>query len=318
MDQFIGELYRARQSVESRRFKPWALESLKRQIPFDAALWGTGNVETRQFHSITITGLPEDYAHALEQTQDHNPILPALLKNLGKAITMSSVFPDSRFYKSDLYRNCFQQYGVERILSVIESDNRSGIYTLLSLYRFDRKQDFSKEELRIQERCAFHLVNAASHAFFLHLQSSEDKDERGSTAICDPQGIFYEVQPLFLDLLEKHYPERSGNRLPFDTPAPGETRSYRGLRVSCKEFGDLYKIRIFEPSPLDKLTDKEMRIAQFISQGMTFKEIGRRINLAPSTVSNHMYRVYRKLGIASRSALADLMHASNGSDLGDS
>lgn len=308
VDQFIGDLYRARQSVESRDFKGWALENLKDLIPFDAALWGTGNVESRKFHSISIHGLPEDYAHALEETQDKNPILPALLKDVGKAIPMSAVFPDKQFYKSDLYLQCFKRYGVERILSVVEADNRSGIYTLISLYRFDRKKKFTRSERATQQRCGYHLVNAASHAFFSHLHSLESGPRIGQTAICDAQGIFHEVQPLFLDKLDEHFPNRSGNRLPFRVPNPGKVDTHGELKVESNRFADLYMLRIWEPSPLDQLTERERNIAEKVSQGLTFKEIGKALNLAPSTVSNHMYRVYKKLGIASRSALANLVH----------
>lgn len=308
IEQFIGDLYRARQSTDSKDFKNWALARLASQIPFDGALWGTGNVETRKFHSTTVFGVSRDYSDALEATQDRNPILPALLQNLGQAVSMSDVFPDRKFYQSDLYKDCFQKFGVERIVSVIETDTRSGIYTLLSLYRFDRNKDFTANEKKLQQRCAYHLVNAASHAFFSHIHSADNHARRGYTAICDDHGIFYEAQPSFLDLLEQYHPKRKNNRLPFEVPKANSAVDYGDLHLECKRFGDLYKLRLWETSPLDNLTDREKKIAEYVAQGLTFKEIGRKLNLAPSTVSNHMYRVYRKLGIASRSALADLVN----------
>jgi DNA-binding NarL/FixJ family response regulator len=41
---------------------------------------------------------------------------------------------------------------------------------------------------------------------------------------------------------------------------------------------------------------------------MTFKDIGRELQLAPSTISNRLYRVYRELGVTSRSSLVRLIH----------
>jgi DNA-binding NarL/FixJ family response regulator len=47
---------------------------------------------------------------------------------------------------------------------------------------------------------------------------------------------------------------------------------------------------------------------QAVSQGLSFKEAARKIGVAPSTVANHLYRVYRKLGVYSRTELAALVH----------
>lgn len=42
--------------------------------------------------------------------------------------------------------------------------------------------------------------------------------------------------------------------------------------------------------------------------GVTGKEVGRELGMASSTVSNRMYRIYRKLGVTSRASLAKLVH----------
>ena len=45
-----------------------------------------------------------------------------------------------------------------------------------------------------------------------------------------------------------------------------------------------------------------------LSEGVTNKEIGRRLSLAEGTVKVHLHHIYRKLGIANRTALAVLAH----------
>jgi two-component system nitrate/nitrite response regulator NarL len=45
-----------------------------------------------------------------------------------------------------------------------------------------------------------------------------------------------------------------------------------------------------------------------LSEGLTNKEIGRRLRLAEGTVKVHLHHIYRKLGIANRTALAVLVH----------
>jgi DNA-binding CsgD family transcriptional regulator len=57
-------------------------------------------------------------------------------------------------------------------------------------------------------------------------------------------------------------------------------------------------------SPTDVLTARELQIAVLIAQGIDSKAIGRRLGISSSTVGTHRTRVYSKLGVASRRALA--------------
>ncbi len=53
-----------------------------------------------------------------------------------------------------------------------------------------------------------------------------------------------------------------------------------------------------------ELTGQELRIARLAATGLTNKEIGRRLQLSPRTVGAHLYKIFPKLGITSRAALA--------------
>ncbi|MEU6263278.1 LuxR family transcriptional regulator [Saccharopolyspora shandongensis] len=55
------------------------------------------------------------------------------------------------------------------------------------------------------------------------------------------------------------------------------------------------------------LTAHELRIAELAAQGMTNKEIGRQLHLSPRTVGAHLYKIFPKLGVASRHALRDAL-----------
>jgi two-component system, NarL family, nitrate/nitrite response regulator NarL len=57
------------------------------------------------------------------------------------------------------------------------------------------------------------------------------------------------------------------------------------------------------------LTTRERQIILVLSDGNTNKEIGRRLRLAEGTVKVHLHHIYRKLGIANRTALAVLAHS---------
>ncbi|SDS73610.1 regulatory protein, luxR family [Streptomyces sp. TLI_053] len=55
----------------------------------------------------------------------------------------------------------------------------------------------------------------------------------------------------------------------------------------------------------DLLTPQEIQIAGLAAQGLSNKEIGRRLSLSPRTIGAHLYRIFPKLGITSRSQLSD-------------
>jgi DNA-binding CsgD family transcriptional regulator len=57
------------------------------------------------------------------------------------------------------------------------------------------------------------------------------------------------------------------------------------------------------PNARDQLTPGELQIAQMAAGGLTNREIGQRLYLSHRTVSSHLYRIFPKLGITSRSQL---------------
>jgi DNA-binding NarL/FixJ family response regulator len=58
------------------------------------------------------------------------------------------------------------------------------------------------------------------------------------------------------------------------------------------------------PRPADELTETERRVAELAARGRTNKEIAAELFMGVSTVEMHLSRVYRKLGVRSRTELA--------------
>ena len=309
-EQLIGQLYRAGAHVGPGDFRLWALRQLRNRLPFDGALWGTGTLETLSFHTITLLDLPPGLPSALETSRDNNPLLPAILEHPGKPVTMQSAWQQGDFFSSTLYQDVFEPHGIAHIMATGQTDERGGVYTLLTLYRNDRAAPFTDDEQALQARLAYHLVNAASHLVFTHINRGQpDLPTESAACVCDDQGIFHEVQTGFLDLLDAHYPDRQPRQLPFALPhRHGENKTIGKLCATTEPLGELTVVRIWPAGPLDALTLRERSIVNGVAHGLTFKEIAKQIGLAPSTVSNHLYRVYDKLGVHSRAALAKLVH----------
>ncbi|WP_229189981.1 LuxR C-terminal-related transcriptional regulator [Bradyrhizobium brasilense] len=54
------------------------------------------------------------------------------------------------------------------------------------------------------------------------------------------------------------------------------------------------------------LTDRERQIMRLVSEGLSNKEIGRRLKVADGTIKVHLHHIFRKLEISNRTVLATL------------
>jgi DNA-binding NarL/FixJ family response regulator len=54
------------------------------------------------------------------------------------------------------------------------------------------------------------------------------------------------------------------------------------------------------------LTNREHQVMRLVSEGLSNKEIGRRLNLCDGTIKVHLHHIYEKLEISNRTALAAL------------
>jgi DNA-binding CsgD family transcriptional regulator len=86
----------------------------------------------------------------------------------------------------------------------------------------------------------------------------------------------------------------------FDTLGfePAAERARQELRAS----GETSRRRV--PEAWDQLSPQELQIARLAADGLTNREIGQQLYLSHRTVASHLYRVFPKLGVTSRSQLA--------------
>ncbi len=59
----------------------------------------------------------------------------------------------------------------------------------------------------------------------------------------------------------------------------------------------------------ESLTDAELRVVRLVTEGLTNPQIAGRLFVSAQTVKTHMKNVFRKLGVSSRAALGEILHA---------
>jgi len=93
---------------------------------------------------------------------------------------------------------------------------------------------------------------------------------------------------------------------------PRQSRGFSLVRAPGRDFGErdrallrlvrphLARIRArWAPRPA-QLTKREHDVLELLAQGLTNREIGRRLVISPGTVRKHLEHVYEKLGVRSR------------------
>jgi ATP/maltotriose-dependent transcriptional regulator MalT len=75
-------------------------------------------------------------------------------------------------------------------------------------------------------------------------------------------------------------------------------------RVELRASGQTARRRVADTQ--DQLTEQELQIAHFVSQGLSNREVAAQLFLSPRTIAAHLRNIFRKLGISSRTELARL------------
>ncbi|MGW2638110.1 AAA family ATPase [Streptomyces sp. NPDC001348] len=103
---------------------------------------------------------------------------------------------------------------------------------------------------------------------------------------------------------------RRGRRAEAEDRLRAACRTFRELDAvpweeRCRaELGSLGPVEEAGAAGSGPLTAQELRIARLVATGLTNKEVGAELRLSPRTVGAHLYRIFPKLGITSRAALA--------------
>ena len=72
-----------------------------------------------------------------------------------------------------------------------------------------------------------------------------------------------------------------------------------------KKRGSQYSEMVYDDaSPPDRLSEREMEVLSLVARGFTNKAIAKSLYISEKTVKNHLYSIFRKIGVSDRTKAA--------------
>ena len=184
----------------------------------------------------------------------------------------------------------------DRIEAAVGAGDEAGARAALSAYERSTEHATTSESRALLARCRG-LAESAEDAFGEALQLHTNPFEAARTALLLGERLRRAQRPgqarAHLRMAREVF-EQAGAR-------PWARRAQEELRAAGENGS------VPPPGVLDALTPQELRIAGLVADGLSSKQIAARLFLSPRTVEYHLYKIYPKLGIGSRTDLARLV-----------
>ncbi|MEV4373301.1 LuxR C-terminal-related transcriptional regulator [Nonomuraea sp. NPDC049637] len=184
----------------------------------------------------------------------------------------------------------------DRVEAAVGAGDEAGARTALEAYERGSRHAATPESRALLARCRG-LAESREDAFDEALRLHTNPFEAARTALLLGERLRRGQRPgearAHLRMAWETF-ERAGAR-------PWARRAQEELRAAG-ESGQAPATAV-----LDALTPQELRIAGLVADGLSSKQIAAQLFLSPRTVEYHLYKIYPKLGIGSRTDLARLV-----------
>lgn len=307
----ILALYRGCRDRPVSEFKEWAMETVLGAVAFDSGIWVTSDIVSDDFSSVYLfrqpTEMMENYYRTVGLGDDF--LAQAAISSPGRTIKVEDVISRHEFVKHPTYLRHCRRYGMEHGLCTCYIAPVTNVPTGISFYRSDPDYPFNESSRQTKELLVPHMIEAMRINLFSQLNNSLDHGS-GALAICDSVGRLYETTPRFPEVLQEAWPDWSGPQIPLSTNALEGADTIRwathGLKFEASPCRDLYLISVAREDILDRLSRRQLQVAEMLVKGKRYKDISRELGISPSTVTNHVNQIHIRLEIDGREALIRL------------
>lgn len=313
------DLYRLAEQAGYQEFPGEALRLLQRWVGFDGAVLGLGEAgrDPRTGLLITQAHVHQRENHILQAygaVSGCDPVTGAFLRGLHRPLAVDCHAQYRRRGEShDLAEmDAFTRaYDLRHLLLFGDSPAADTPGRWLVLYRAD-DACFKSEDAELLHAAWLHL----SRAIVLHRAALLDRQDgaraQRASALVNGLGGVESADARFVDLLREEWPAFCGRQLPAELlGALGRGQTWRGRRIEVAA-RHAQHLLVCMASPVDAvalLTPGETAVARRFAAGLSHKQIARELGVAPNTVRTQITRLYAKLQVHDKAALAQRLMA---------
>lgn len=308
------ELTRMCYELPIDEFRQQALGTIGRAISCDKAWWAlvTEREQALQIHSSCQIGLPDGCEELLNLTHGENVVGNRCRSAPGEAF----VFGPECLYGNMATAVLAAYMDIQHVIAVTVANPQLNQSMFLSFARRETDQRFTESDRRLVQLVTPHLIELEQINFFLQIAQwrSSSFPQQAGLAVVDANSIIHAADSAFIRLLTEEWPSWNGPKLPealVGAIGHGAT-GFLGKQVAGEfsNVGKLLTITLRERSPLEELRQREREIALAFARGDSYKEVAKSLSISPATVRHHLRKIYEKLGISDKAALANLINLS--------
>lgn len=304
-DVVVG-LYRASLDVPVEEFPEWALARIKPHLPFDSATWGTGEGSDKGLliYSTHLHNQPQQMVEDYASIREVDVVAPRVFRNPGQTVVFCAADAEWRARNHGALREYCARYEMPNILVTGNVDGDASLVNFVTLYRANADNRFTEKDRKYKQILMPHLAEALrlNRSFYLRLAAAGGNGKSKSMAIANHNGYLHTVEEGFVALLVREWPNWDGSKLPpavFEELVRHPAGGYQGrtLVIRAAVINDLLFLKTRKRYLVDELTTRERIVAKHVAGGLTYKEIARRLGLAPATVRTYIQSIHQRLKV---------------------
>lgn len=306
---FILDLYRHIGTIPQEAYKAWALDGLKRVLPFDSAFWAEG----AEFGATIVDAHIHNSVHPANewladyaQFKEADPLALAVFENKGTTIYDADLMPREAWLADPLYGPFCRKHQIAYTLCTMDYDPTTTLVEVISIYRADSEHPYTAAEKQRMQFLFPHLLETRRRN--LQANAGQQSPMLDDVAICEASGLLHHAGEQFVVALQNSFPDWHGPFLPpelVSVPGRKGTSANRCNKMfSDQPTGSFHLICTHEHSTIDTLTPAERRVAKLLVEGLSYQDGAAQLAIGASTFNKHANKVYRKLKVDGRTELA--------------
>ena len=318
VNEQIALLYGGVHRYSLDQFKDFAMARLRAIVPFDSAMWASGEERTRLVHSAHMINQRLDDIMALTlRHRDEETITAAAFAQPGSAVCLQDTMTMSAYRQLALYRETACRLGIEQAMGLAIIDPFNNLADFVVLYRKDRESPFSNADRAAIAVLFPHLLEAWRNCQFYTLRQPDQIriDTAGAClhgrAISDSFGTISQAEQGFGTVVAAAFPGWFGTTLPAPVIAcirfGQDSFSHGAFQFEILRGQQHHIVSVMGTVRGSLLSAAELDVARRVAAGHSHVRIAAARGVSNATVRNQIARIYEKLDIHSKSELTQVL-----------